>query len=206
MRNISLPQYVVCKTDPSFVKVKINCVFWDMQDNCSAYCSEKKKNVSELDCKRCDIRKPYVGVDNQQNTSPAADLQNLPQFNHYVVENSDNETTFLDKAKSYSKAEISQMFKGKVSQEIFEKRKSLCMACPSRVNNDQSEAIGWCKSCGCSTTNKRASLSNKLWMPSLECPLKKFGKEIGEGFKASDAADSVKGIITSVKDLFLKDK
>lgn len=208
MRSISLPQYIVCKNDPTYVKLPVNCVYWKMQDDCSSYCSEKTKNVTEHECRTCPIRKPYPTNNKPVNNSPIADLkEKLPQFNHYVVENNNDDKSFLDKAKSYSKAEMSQMFKGKVSQEIFEKRKSICMSCPSRSNHDpDNEEIGWCRSCGCSVTNKRASLSNKLWMPFLECPLKKFGKEQGEGFKANDAIDSVKGIVTSVKDLFSKDK
>lgn len=208
MKNISLPQYVVCKTDPTFAKVKINCIHWSMRDDCSSYCSEKNKIVSELNCKLCDIRKPYANFEKPVNNSPVADLkEKLPQFNHYIVDDSVNNGTFVEKAKSYSKAEMSQMFMGKVSKDIFEKRKAICMDCPSRSNHvPEQESIGWCKSCGCSTTNRRASLSNKLWMPSLECPLKKFGKEVGEGFSTTDAVDSVKGIVTSVKDLFSKDK
>lgn len=207
MRNISLPQYVPCPSDPTNIKIKINCVHWGVQENCNSYCTEKQKVVGELDCKLCTIRKPYNQVPKYPTNSPVADLQEkLPQLNHFIVEEN-KEDSFLNKAKSYSKAEISQMFKGKVSQEVFEKRKALCLNCPSRVNNQpEIESIGWCKSCGCSTTNKRAALSNKLWMPSLECPLKKFGKEVGEGFKTEDAVDSVKGIMTSVKDLFTKDK
>lgn len=207
MRNISLQQYVMCESDPTYVYLPVDCIHWSMNKNCSAYCSEKKKNVLERECRACIIRAPHKKPETPLNNSPMADLKNnLPQFNHYLVEEEKNEKSFLEKAKSYSKAETSQIFQGKVSEEVFEKRKALCMACPSRINKDpDNEPIGWCRSCGCSTTNKRASLSNKLWMPFLECPLKKFGKEQGEGFKANDAIDSVKGIMTSVKDLFSKE-
>lgn len=207
MRSISLPQYIVCKSDPTYVRLPINCIHWNMNDDCSPYCKEKKKNVTEFECRTCTIRQAHQQVQKPESRSPVSDLKNkLPQFNHYVSEDRKDDSSFLDKAKSYSKAEMSQMFSGKVSEEVFEKRKALCMACPSRINKDpDNEPIGWCRSCGCSTTNKRASLSNKLWMPFLECPLKKFGKEQGEGFKANDAIDSVKGIMTSVKDLFSKE-
>lgn len=213
MNNISLPQYVVCVNNPTNVTLKINCVHWELKNDCTPYCNEKKTTVNNRICQTCTIRKPFPTIETPIINSPISDLKNkLPQLNVYKkTENENlpqsNDKSFLEKAKSYSQAEMSQMFSGKVSQEIYDKRKSLCMECPSRSNHTpETETIGWCKSCGCSATNKRAALSNKLWMPALECPLKKFGKEVGEGFKASDAADSVKGIVTSVKDLFKKDK
>jgi hypothetical protein len=64
------------------------------------------------------------------------------------------------------------------------------------------EPIGWCATCGCSAKNPRASLSNKLWMPNLVCPLKKFAQETGQGFNVDDAVNSVKGAIQSVTSLF----
>lgn len=213
MINISLPQYSVCETNPSIVTLKVDCVHWEMKSDCSFYCNEKKINVNNKICKSCDIRKPFPKAEPVFNNSPVSDLQNkLPQFNVYKAPDQNtqqmlSEQSFLEKAKAYSRAEMSQMFTGKVSQEMYDKRKALCMDCPSRSNHTpETEEIGWCKSCGCSATNKRAALSNKLWMPALECPLKKFGKEVGEGFKTTDAANSVKGIVTSVKDLFKKDK
>jgi hypothetical protein len=43
-------------------------------------------------------------------------------------------------------------------------------------------------------------------MPTLSCPKGKFGIEKGTGFNVTDAVDSAKGIIKSVKNLFEKDK
>jgi hypothetical protein len=43
-------------------------------------------------------------------------------------------------------------------------------------------------------------------MPSVSCPKKKWGIEKGEGFKVADTLDSIKGVATSVKNLFEKDK
>ena len=94
------------------------------------------------------------------------------------------------------------MFTGKISQEIFEKRKSICMSCEHRVAKakDKEDEIGWCKGgCGCSIGNPRAALSEKLYMPTLSCPKKKFGPEKGVGFNVSDALNSIKGLATAVK-------
>lgn len=119
------------------------------------------------------------------------------------------EPNFKQKAKAYIKAESSQVISGKVSEEIFEKRKSICMTCEHRISQHKTykDSIGWCNGgCGCNLGNKRAALSQKLYMPTLSCPKGKFGPEKGEGFNVSDAVDSVKGIVTSVKNLFEKDK
>jgi hypothetical protein len=119
------------------------------------------------------------------------------------------EPTFIEKAKSYVKAETSQMALGKVDEETFEKRKAICMSCEYRVQSHKTykDSIGWCKGgCGCSLGNPRAALSEKLYMPTLSCPKKKFGPEIGKGFNIKDAADSVKGVAKSIVNLFEKDK
>jgi hypothetical protein len=208
MKNIKLPQIVVCKTNKKAVYQQINCTHWTVDDSsCNTYCNLKTKNVSTRDCLSCDVRKPY---DQSSNTIiPADDMRNkFEQTNVYKVQpkvSPISEQSFLSKAAQYSKIEGSQLLTGKVSEEVFEKRKALCMGCPRRNNfKPDSESIGWCSSCGCSAKNPRAALSHKLWMPDLVCPLNKFPKEVGEGFNTADALDSVKGIIQSVGDLFKK--
>lgn len=111
------------------------------------------------------------------------------------------EPSFSEKAISYGKAEASQMLHGKVSDDIFNKRKELCMACHARVNpKPDEESIGWCKGgCGCTIGNTRAALSQKLYMPNITCPLKKFGPEKGSGFNINSAIDSISGIATSIQ-------
>jgi hypothetical protein len=129
--------------------------------------------------------------------------------NANLITEKTKEPTFKEKAKAYIKAESSQVISGKVSQEVFEKRKEICMSCEHRIEKHKTyrDSIGWCKGgCGCSLGNQRAALSQKLYMPTLSCPKGKFGPEKGEGFNVSDAVDSVKGIVTSVKNLFEKDK
>lgn len=185
---------------------------------------------SGVDCKnwRLKNRSPdcSLGLDlNQCSSCPSkisrkGDFKNPPIFVLTIQETEKKieeeiktkkieEPSFVQKAKSYVKAEGSQVISGKVSEEIFEKRKSICMACEYRVSEHKTykDSIGWCKGgCGCGVGNQRAALSQKLYMPTLSCPKKKFGPEKGEGFNVSDAVDSVKGIVTSVKNLFDKDK
>ena len=120
-----------------------------------------------------------------------------------------SDPSFSQKATSYSKAEASQIFQGKVSEEVFEKRKALCMECPARVNvKPETESIGWCKGgCGCTIGSTRAALSQKLYMPNISCPLKKFGPEQGSGFNIKDAINSVTGIATAIQETITdKDK
>lgn len=185
------------------------------------------QSVDIVDCKNWRILKNLpncaLGLDLEQcNTCPSkqtrnGDFKNPPIYVLSIKETEIKqsspekveEPSFAKKAKSYVKAEASQVLEGKVSEEIFEKRKQFCMSCEHRVEQHKTykDSIGWCKGgCGCSLGNPRAALSQKLYMPSLSCPKRKFGPEKGEGFNVSDATDSVKGIISSVKNLFEKDK
>ena len=220
--NISLPQFAICESNISIAYTKLNCEHWGLDNStCTPFCKLKNKKTSIAECKLCNERKPIDGIVEQKYTNSLADQMKskLPQHNYYSKENIENiqkkskehlekefeEKTFGELAAQYGRAEMSQFFGGKVSQEVFEKRKELCMECPKRKNpKPETENIGWCSGCGCSMTNDRAALSNKLWMPTLECPLKKFNKEVGEGFSPSDALDSMKGAIKSVASLFKK--
>lgn len=214
MRNVTLQQYHVC-TNNSQAHIKVNCKYWSVkEENCLPFCSLKNINCSLPDCKRCDKRDPIIDSQKNKNDSTHPFIkqmrEKLPQHNAFkVTESKIVDKSFTEKAMTYGAAEASQLIQGKVSEEIFEKRKAICMACPYRVNESKhgNDSIGWCKGgCGCSVGNPRAALSQKLYMPTLSCPKNKFGPEKGEGFNVSDAADSVKGIITSVKNLFEKDK
>lgn len=214
MSNISLKQFVICETNQSKIYRKINCEHWNLNSSCKTHCKLKEKDVSLFECRQCDVRKPLI-EEKTANTKTHPFVQQmrdkLPQYNAFKAPTAEElqEKTFAEKAKSYAAAEASQMLQGKVSQEAFEKRKAICMSCEYRVAfaKEHKDEIGWCKGgCGCSVGNPRAALSQKLYMPTLSCPKNKFGPEKGEGFNISDAADSVKGIITSVKNLFEKDK
>jgi len=210
MNNISLNQLVNCGS-PKKTFRGVNCVHWNLnQDTCQQHCSLKNISVIPLTCHNCKEKQKI-------NASPADDMKKIMNQTNYFKSSGDKikineafvpkKTSFADKAKSYSGIEASQLLQGKVSEEIFNTRKEQCMSCHKRVNpSPEIEKIGWCGGCGCGSKNPRAGLSNKLYMPSWECPLKKFGKEKGEGFNIADATDSVKGVITSVKNLFNKEE
>lgn len=190
MTNIHLNQLYSC--DNKHFYKKINCKHWSYDKNsCVANCSLKKINPSVKDCSNCS-EIDFIDANVKKTISLSK------------VEYSSNPTE--SKIKSYVKAETSQFTQGKVSEEIFNQRKEYCMSCDRRKNpHPEEESIGWCTSCGCGLS-PRAALSNKLYIPTISCPLQKFGPEKGEGFNTKDAIDSVKGIATSVKSLFEKDK
>jgi hypothetical protein len=156
-------------------KKNLNCQYWSVDTNtCTSSCSLKKINPTPMNCFMCKER-----VSVEENVIKQKPLT-------------------AKKAASYLKAESSQIFGGRVSEEVFEKRKTFCLSCEKRVNPEpQNESIGWCQTCGCGV-NKRAALSQKLYMPTISCPLNKFGPEKGEGFSVSDAKNAVEGIISSV--------
>lgn len=187
MKNIQLNQLYSC--DKKFYKKKINCNHWSYDTNsCVSFCSLKNINPSLRDCSNCS---DISYIEDIETTEKIVDQP---------------KGTFGTKVSSYAKAEVSQFTQGKVSEEIFNKRKDFCMSCERRKNpHPEGESIGWCTNCGCGIT-PRAALSQKLYIPTISCPLNKFGPEKGEGFNAKDAIDSVKGIATSVKSLFEKDK
>jgi len=74
------------------------------------------------------------------------------------------EPSLVDKAKSLTTAAVNWATQdgfSKVSDEVFQTRKNICLACPNwdaaAFNN-----TGRCKLCGCSIM--------KLYMPSSRCP------------------------------------
>jgi len=198
IQNIFLPDRYNCNTKN--FKKKINCEYWSIdEESCTTKCSLKNINPSTADCGLCKERKELVSL----TVSPP-----IPKkLNSTTMIPKPKEPSLIQKAVSYAKAETSQMFNGKVSEETYNKRKEICLACDYKVNPlPQTEPIGWCKGgCGCKIGNPRASLSQKLYMPTITCPLKKFGPETGAGFKVADAIDSVKGIATAVNETLKPD-
>jgi hypothetical protein len=179
----------------------VDCVYWNINTTeCKAICSLKIINSpTVLDCSKCPKRKSY----NLPKIEQDKEITSKPE----TQENLD--VSFAQKTKNYIKAESSQMFSGKVSQEVYEKRKSICMSCEFKINEakENKDEIGWCKGgCGCMVGNPRSALSQKLYMPTLSCPKGKFGIEKGTGFNVNDAVDSAKGLLTSVSNLLQKDK
>jgi len=218
MKNITLKQFVFCddvnKHGTSFPS--INCKYWELKKgehsyDCYQSCKLKNEKTNLKNCSLCKEREIILDIKEEIENSAAAQIRNnLPQFNFYNIKNNNsptNQMSFGDKIKSYASAEGSQFINGKVSQEVFDKRKAHCMDCHMRKNiNPEVDEIGWCGGCGCSSTNVRAGLSQKLWMPNLECPIKKFGQEQGTGFKVEDAKNSIGGIIQSVTDFIMPNK
>lgn len=185
----------MCKS--SLIKQQyVDCVYWSVDtDKCETNCSLNiLNNPKPQNCASCSKRKSH-GV---KEISESKEIS-TPET---------KEKSIVEKVTDYAKAETSQMLQGKVSEEVYEKRKSICMSCEFRVSEAKgiTDEIGWCKGgCGCVIGNPRAALSQKLYMPSLKCPKKKFTPEHGIGFNLIDGLDSVKGIVTSIKNNLSKE-
>jgi len=211
MTPISLKQFVPCKNNSEIAFPQVNCTHWAVKETetCTSYCTLKKRGVGLAFCTTCPERKPIFDPKKHINMPlPQQQLKELLPQVPYITETFDNnDDSFATKTKKYANAETSQFIQGKVSEEVYEKRKAICLECPHKSNpKPDEESIGWCKKCGCGSKNTRAALSNKLWIPAVDCPLKKFGKEVGKGFNTSDAIDSVKGTIQSIGSLFKKEE
>jgi hypothetical protein len=193
--KIFLDSFYHCKptSESPFVRSfqDINCKAWSVDTTeCKTSCALKiHDSPTPLECAKCEKREPIIDI-----TIKKTELLESPSF--------------IKKTINYAKAETSQIVSGKVSEDIFENRKKICMSCEHLTNpKPDVDPIGWCKGgCGCVVGNPRAGLSQKLYIPSVSCPKNKWGTEKGEGFKISDSLDSIKGIATSVKNLFEKDK
>jgi len=177
----------------------INCINW------YAKSGEPKCKIG-LDASKC-LECPSR-ISHYQNY---LNKQNIPYTKpeETIIPEDESKKSFIEKAKAYMKAEGSQALQGKVDDSVFERRKTICTSCPHLIKSKGTaeDVIGWCGGgCGCAVGNPRAALSQKLYMPTLSCPKGKFGAEKGAGFKVEDAVDSAKGILTSVKNFFEKDK
>lgn len=81
---------------------------------------------------------------------------------------------FIDKLKSYFRAEYSYMRDGELCDEKFQKRMFVCKGCEHLVQTD--DPVGHCGKCGCSTSSKRAGLTVKGKMPMATCPENKWDR------------------------------
>jgi hypothetical protein len=218
----------------------VNCEYWSFKETCKTNCGiGLKETPSTMDCFTCTSRKSFnnkLVLINEENKVVQVD-ENITvekkngEYNILFLGDKNKEESikkveykekrvpqeekhFIDKAKTYLAAEGSQVSQGKVPQNVFEKRKKICMQCEFRYSPEYKnkekpffkDSIGWCRGgCGCGVGTPRAALSVKLYMPTLSCPKGKFGPESGAGFNISDAVDSAKGIVKSVANLFKKE-
>lgn len=105
---------------------------------------------SEGTCKKACSRRDPVGVDEPDPPKPS----------------------FLAKAVSYAKAEVSLLTQF-ISEEEVQRRLAACRECPKLQASAVEDEVGWCKACGCGK-NRRAELTVKARMPAAKCPLKKW--------------------------------
>lgn len=183
-----------CGDKPHYME-EINCVHWEVDvSSCKKRCKlNLYDNPQSQHCIPCQYRKGYPD-------NVLAEDAKTHEFTKLTIAKKDPKT-FTQKAKSYVKAEASQILEGTVDDEIYSERKAECLNCPANVreSSGQTDEVGWCKSCGCGLGSDRARLSKKLRMPNIICPKGKFGPAAGKGFNVVDAVDSVKGAIKIIK-------
>jgi hypothetical protein len=78
----------------------------------------------------------------------------------------------VSKLFSYFKFEILNVYRGKVSNRIFNQRAKACLDCHG-LRKHSSDQIGYCGLCGCGM-NPRARLTVKLTVAGATCPLNKW--------------------------------
>jgi len=81
-------------------------------------------------------------------------------------------TGFIEKAKSWIKAEASVVTQGKLPDDQYEARIAACRAC-EHLDVRAEPQVGFCKACGCGT-GSRAELTVKGRMPAAKCPKGKW--------------------------------
>jgi hypothetical protein len=200
--DIFLNEYYHCDSGNGNTRIdrqKINCKHWSTDSSgCEIKCAlNVLNNPKWTDCLKCEKRERVVDFDKSKFAPKKLSSEQVRI----------QEPSLLKKVISYGKAEASQFINGKVSDEIYNKRKETCLACDYKLNPvPETEPIGWCKGgCGCKVGNPRAALSQKLYMPTIACPLKKFGPEVGNGFNVVDAFDSLKGAATAINETIKPD-
>lgn len=200
--DIFLNEYYHCDSGEGSTRIdrqKVNCKHWSTDSTgCKVNCAlNVLENPKWSDCLNCQKREKVKELDKSK----------LGPKKLTTEQTKIREPSLLKKVISYGKAEASQFVNGKVSEEIYNKRKEICLACDYKLNPvPEAEPIGWCKGgCGCKVGNPRAALSQKLYMPTITCPLKKFGPEVGQGFNISDAVDSIKGAATAINETIKTD-
>src|SRR5438045_3310937 len=81
----------------------------------------------------------------------------------------------IESAKSFlrSMREWNASGRNRVTETVFNERKSICLSC-SNWRGLHSAEIGFCSLCRCSA----GKLSLKLWMDTEVCPIHKWGKAL----------------------------
>ncbi len=78
------------------------------------------------------------------------------------------EKSFLQKAVSYVKAEVS-LITSFIGEEEVRQRLEACRTCSHLEPSKQDGQLGWCTACGCGK-KARAELTIKGRMPAATCP------------------------------------
>ena len=112
------------------------------------------------------------------------------------VEQPKQEQKKQSKLFSYFKFEILNVYRGKVSNRIFNQRAKACRDCHG-LKKHSSDQIGYCGLCGCGM-NPRARLTVKLTVAGATCPLNKWQPVKKGKFSFANLMDTGLGICVTV--------
>jgi hypothetical protein len=150
--------------------------FWDRD----GVCKHPKLNgveTTEERCRQCSYFSRASQVPNHQGRSLEEDMARLKNWEEdqkkIKKEEYEASQSFLGKAASWAKAEISQVLKGPVDDETYRMRLETCNAC-FRIERTPDAPLGFCTACGCGR-NARAELTIKGRMPEAKCPIGAWG-------------------------------
>ena len=150
--------------------------FWDIDGTCD-HPRIKGVQATEERCRKC----PYFSrasrtVDTDEKTAEdmKRDREAWEARRKDIREQEKQEAlSLVEKAKSWVKAEVSQVLKGPVDDETYRQRLEACNAC-FRIERVEGAKLGFCTACGCGQ-NPRAELTVKAKMPESKCPIQAWG-------------------------------
>jgi hypothetical protein len=83
------------------------------------------------------------------------------------------QTPLLARAGAWLKAEVGLLVKGRVADDVYDRRVTACRQCPHLVRHEADE-VGFCGACGCGTRSRARIAAVKAHMPDATCPAKRW--------------------------------
>ena len=149
--------------------VQVNCV--NMQNGgVENLCNQSCKQGHEISSEQCNGCKDFLSPYTEKNRKRSSQTSAAAEPSATVSEHS-----YIDKIKSWAKAEISGVVEGKLDDEAYGLRIATCKACSAFEPVTVGNGVGWCKDCGCGRT-LMAQMSPKARLPKATCPKSPWDK------------------------------
>lgn len=161
--------------------------FWD-RDGLCRHPKLVGVEATEERCRQCSHFSRAAQVPNHDGRNFEDDKAKVDAWNSrkesFDKQDYQASQSFLQKAASWAKAEISQVVRGPVDEETYRMRLETCNAC-FKLNRAPDAALGFCTACGCGQ-NARAELTVKGKMPEAKCPIGAWGNPAAPRTPLSD--------------------